>query len=120
MAHADYQPVDRRANPRKVLQVPILMTPPGYFSLTSGRTQDISLLGVKVKTEITPSPFHTGDEINFIINEDFLLLQGQGRIRWTSTKGDMVGIEYTQLDEETKRSLDGFLRFLKPVATDDD
>ena len=112
MAHGNDQPVDRRATPRKGLKVPILITPSGYFSVTSGQTRDISLLGFKVKTEITPSPFHKGDEINFIMNEDFLLLQGQGRIHWTSTVGDMVGIAYIQLDEEMKRSLDDFLRFL--------
>ena len=116
MIYSGQNPVDRRAFLRKSLRVRILMTPPDCLSQTSGRTQDISPFGLKVKPEITPSPFQKGDEITFIAIEDFLLLQGRGRIHWTSTVGDTVGVEFTQLTEGTKRSLDEFSRFPEPIT----
>ncbi len=120
MAYANQHPLHRRARSRKGLQVPILITPSDHFSLASGQTEDISVLGVKVKTQTTPRHFHEGDEINFMISEDFLDLQGQGRIIWISRKGDTLGVHFTQLGKEMKRSLDDFLCFLKPITNNND
>ena len=104
---------NKRASPRKGLQVPIRITPSSHFSLTLGRTQDISPLGLKVRIQTAASPLNKGDGIDFIISEDFLDLHGQGRIIWTSSNGDILGIQFTQLlDKKVDKSLDDFLRFL--------
>ena len=113
MACASQQSADKRGRPRKGLQVPIRITPSSHFSLTLGQTQDISPLGLKVRIQTAANPLNKGDNIDFIISEDFLDLHGQGRIIWTSSNGDILGIQFTQLlDKKVDKSLDDFLRFL--------
>ncbi len=113
MACASQQSANKRARPRKCLQVPIRITPSARFSLTSGQTEDISPLGLKVRIQPVASPLNKGDDIDFIINEDFFDLHGQGRIIWTSANGDILGVQFTQpLDKKVEKSLDDFLRFL--------
>ncbi len=114
MTYSGGQPVDRRASTRRDLRVPIYMNLSTTSSVISGRTQDISLGGMKVKTEITPKPFQVGDEVMFSMSEDYLRCEGQGEILWTSPTGGTVRIKFTQLDEEARRSLDEFLRLFVP------
>jgi len=80
--------------------------------VTSGRTQDISLGGMKVKTEMPPLPFQKGDELSFIVNEDFLFLEGEGKVIWTSPIEATAGIKFNQLIEKARSSLGQFLRLL--------
>ena len=105
MTYSGGQPVDRRASTRRDVRVPINMNPPNISLMI----QDISLGGMKVKTEITPKPFQIGDEVMFLVSRDYFKFQGQGEILWTSPTGGTVGIKFTQLDEEARRSLDEFL-----------
>ena len=110
MAYVNHQSTDKRAIPRKGLQAVIRFSTFPDLSLTSGRTEDISPLGVKVNTRTAASLFHKGVKVYFIISNKFLHLQGEGRIIWTSTKRDTFGIQFTELlDEEMERSI--FLRF---------
>ena len=90
---------------------------PNTSSVIIGTTQDISLGGMKVKTEITPTAFETGDKVILSVSEDYLKCEGQGEILWTSPTGGSVGIKFTQLDEETRRSLDEFFRLFVHVPT---
>jgi c-di-GMP-binding flagellar brake protein YcgR len=92
------------------------MNPPNASSVISGRTQDISLGGMKVRTEITPA-FQIRAEVMFLASEPYFNFQGQGEILWTSPKGSTVGIKFTRLDEETRRSLDKFLSFFIDAPT---
>jgi hypothetical protein len=85
---------------------------PNTSSVISGRTQDISPGGMKVKTEMASLPFQKGDEVTFIVNEDFLILEGEGTIIWISPMEVAVGIKFNQLTEQTTRSLEEFLRLL--------
>ena len=109
MTYSGGQPVDRRASTRREVGVPINMNPPNTSSVISGRIQDISLGGMKVKTEITPTPFQIRDEVVFLVSQAYFKFRGQGKILWTFPTGGTVRIKFTQLDEEARRSLDEFL-----------
>ncbi len=113
MTRSGGEPVDRRVSTRRDARVPIKMNPPNTSSVISGRIQDISLGGMKVKTEITPMPFQVRDEVMFLVSQVYFKFRGQGKILWTSLTG--VRIKFTQLDEEARRSLDEFLRLFMDV-----
>ena len=86
-------------------------------SKASGWIQDISQGGFKLKTEIPPTLsgcFQKWDEIHFETSEDFFRLRGQGRIVWTSPNGDMAGVRFDFLDEESRKYLYGFLGIFPP------
>lgn len=117
MTYGGGQPIDRRASTRRDASVPINMNSPNASSVISGRTQDISLGGMKVKTEITPTPFQIRDEVTFLVSQVYVKFQGQGEILWISPMGGTVGIKFTQLEEEARRSLDKFLRLFVHVPT---
>ena len=108
-------PVDRRTSIRRDIRVPIYITPPDTSSVILGKTQDISLGGIKMKSEATPNLFQIGDKLIFLVSEDYLRCEGQGQIAWTSPTGGTVGIKFTQLDEDGRRHLDKFLRLFGPV-----
>ena len=114
MRRGGSQPIDRRGSTRKDVRVPINMNPPNAPSVISGKTQDISLGGMKVRTEITP-PFQIRDEVMFLVSQPYFKFQGQGEILWTSLTGGTVGIRFTRLDEEARRSLEKFLSFFVDV-----
>ena len=111
------QPINRRASIRKDARVPISINLPNPSSVISGRTQDISLGGMKVKTEITPTPFQIRDEVTFLVSQVYVKFQGRGKILWISPTGGTVGIKFIQLEEEARRSLDEFLRLFVHVPT---
>jgi hypothetical protein len=117
MTYGGAQTVDRRESKRIDAQVPVNMNPPNTSSVISGRTQDISIGGMKVKTEITPTPFQIRDEVIFLVSQNYFKFRGQGEILWTSPTGGTVGIKFTQLDEEARRSLDEFLSLFVHVPT---
>ncbi len=99
------QPVDRRSSPRMDAKVPININPHNV----SARTQDMSLGGMKVRVEITPLPCQKNDEITVLVNQPYFKFQGQAEILWASPKDGTVGIKFTQLDKEAKKSLNEFL-----------
>jgi len=108
---------DRRANARRDVRTPININVSDISSVISGRIQDISTDGMKVKIETTPVPFQIRDEVMFLVNQNYLKLPGQGQIVWTSPKSGTIGIKFTQLDEESKKSLDEFLHlFVHPTS----
>ncbi len=107
------RPTDRRTSPRRDARVPINMNPPSV----SARTQDVSLGGMRVRVGITPMPFRIRDEVMFLVIEPYFKFQGQGEICWTSPRASTVGIKFTQLDEEAKRSLEEFLSLFVDVPT---
>ncbi len=117
MTYGGRQPVERRANTRRDARMPIAMNLPNTSSVISGRTQNISSGGMKVKTEITPSPLKIKCEVSFLVNREYLKLQGQGRILWTSAMGSIFGIQFTQLDEESRKSLKEFFSLFVDVPT---
>ena len=83
----------------------------------SGWIQDISQGGFKLKTEIPATLsgfFKKWDEIHFETSEDFFQLKGQGRIVWTSPRGNMAGVRFDSLDEESRKCLYGFLGIFPP------
>ena len=107
------QLVDRRTDPRRDARIPINMNPANV----SARTQDISLGGMKVRVEITPMPFHIRDEVMFLANQPYFKFQGQGEILWASPRDSTVGIKFTQLGEEARKSLEEVLSLFVHVPT---
>lgn len=107
-----YSGGDRRASARRGLQVPVYLNFPNTWSVTSGRTHDISLGGMKVKTEMPPLPFQKGDELSFIVNEDFLFLEGEGKVIWTSPIEVTAGIKFNQFIDKARSSLGQSLSLL--------
>ena len=99
MAYVSQQSGNKRASPRKGLKVPIRITPSSHFSLTLGRTEDISLVGLKLRIQTAASSLNKGDDIDFIISEDFLDLHGQGEIIWISPNGDVLGVQFKKVDK---------------------
>lgn len=110
------QPVDRRASIRRDVRVPMNIRPPNISSVISGRIQDISHGGMKVRTEITP-PIGISDKVMLLVNQPYFKFEGQGEILWASLKGGTVGIKFTRLNREARRSLDEFLSLFACVPT---
>ena len=102
---------DKRENPRKRLEVQLIVNPLDTPYLIGGRVQDISLGGIRVKNSIPPSPFEKEEEVRFsAVNKDGLVLNGEGKVVWTSDIEGEVGIKFTRLGGETRRSLEEFFR----------
>lgn len=112
MIYNGFHSVDKRENPRKRLEAQIVVNPLNTPYLIWGVVQDISLGGIRVKNRTPPSPFEKGEKVKFFINKDDLVLNGVGKVVWTSDMQGEVGIKFTQLAEETRRSLEDFLRLL--------
>jgi hypothetical protein len=67
---------------------------------------------MRVKTKIPPPSFQKGDEVRFIVNEDYLVLEGEARVIWISPMEGAVGFKFNQLAETTRRSLEQVLRLV--------
>jgi hypothetical protein len=59
--------------------MPIYMNPPNISSLISGRTQEISFDGMKVKNDMRLLFFQKEDEVRFIGNKDYLIVGREGK-----------------------------------------
>jgi hypothetical protein len=104
--------VDKRKNPRKKLEVELMINILNTPYRIRGRVQNISLGGIRVKNRIPPSPFERGEHVRFFINTDTLILNGEGEVVWTSDMQGEVGIKFTRLAEDTRKFLEEFLRSL--------
>ena len=105
---------DKRENPRKNFEVRIIINQPiDSRSIVSRLIQNISLGGIRVKIGIPASPVQKGDKVTFIINEDYLPLEGEGEIMWFSPAEGAEGIKFDQLSEKTRSFLEEFLGLLK-------
>ncbi len=110
----DIRPIERRKNPRAYIRALTLITQPSNRRSTiSGWMHNISLDGVGVKAK-EPSGFdgvlRKGDEIQFRSQENYFEFHGRGRVTWTSPQGDMVGINFSQLGQKSKKALEELLR----------
>jgi hypothetical protein len=113
MIYDGVQSTDRRENSRKNFKGPIAISySRNATSIIFGWVQNISASGIRLKTAIRCSSFQKGDEVTFIINEEYFLFEGEGVIIWISPVKDAVGIKFSQLAEEERRSLEEFLRLL--------
>jgi len=114
----DPQYFEKRESPRinwMDSEVQVIIISSNTKSKVLGWIQDISHGGFKLKTEI-PLTFNDlfleWDEVHFETFEDFFQLKGQGRVIWTSSNENMVGIRIDHLDEESRKYLYGFLGIL--------
>jgi len=79
--------------------------------------EDISVNGVLVDCDIksiTPNPQNQKVKLFWFLSEDFPALLIHGEVRWSQTNS--LGIEFTNLPEETKSQL---YRFLELNLTDE-
>jgi hypothetical protein len=101
--------VEKRENPRKNWDIQLIVNPVDTPYLILGWVRNISLGGIMVKNSIPPSPFAKEEEVRFSINEDDLVLNGDGKVVWTLDMEAEMGIKFTQVAEEMRRSLEKFL-----------
>jgi len=114
MIHDGCQSFEKREHPRAYIKVLTFMNPSfSKASTMSGWIQSLSRGGIGVRAKI-PSNFkeilQEGDEVEFIVYEDYFKIQGRGKIAWISTVGGMVGIKFNQLSQENKKAVDKLLK----------
>jgi hypothetical protein len=102
----------KRGDSRKNLEVRLILNPLSTPYFIWGGVQNISLGGIRVKNRTPPSPFEKEEEVRFFINNENLVLNGVGKVVWTSDMGGEVGIKFTQLSEEMRSSLGNLLGVL--------
>jgi hypothetical protein len=119
MVYSNDHPYDDRRESSRInwmdSEVQVVIISSDAKSKVLGWIQDISHEGFKLRAEIPPkfnNLFHDRDEIYFETSEDFFQLKGRGRVVWTSSNENMVGIRIDHLDEESRRYLYGFLGIL--------
>jgi hypothetical protein len=110
--HNGFQSIDRRKNPRKKLEARLILNPLNTADFHVGWIQNISMGGIRVKTEIQPLPFTIDNEVGFFLDMDAFNFVGKGRLIWTSDIDSEVGVKFTQLAEETRKPLERFLESL--------
>ena len=110
--HNGFEPIDSRENPRKNFKAKLIVNSLNISDFHVGWIQNISMGGIRVKTEIQPSPFIKEEEVGFVSDIGGFTFVGKGRITWTSNIGSEVGIKFTHLAEKTRRPLEKFLRSL--------
>lgn len=104
---------EKRHSPRIGLEVKIRLSPIGSKSNVYGWLQDLSKGGFRLRPEITSDLkeiFKEGDKIAFETFEDFFKLKGVGGIIWTSVGDNVLGIKFDDLDDESKKALEEFLK----------
>ncbi len=105
------QITDRRKNPRKKLGTPLILNPLNTADSHRGWMQDISMGGIRVKTQIQPGHLAIGEDVTVLTNTSYLSPDTKGKVIWTSDIKGEVGIKFIQLAEETRKSLEEFLKF---------
>ncbi len=103
---------EKRETPRIPLEVQVAINTLQKGPRVFGWMQDISQGGFKVKIDIPlsfKSFFQEGRDVYFETFEDFFQLKGRGGIIWTSSDGEIVGVRFDQLGEDSRRVLDEFL-----------
>ena len=106
MTYNGLQSVEQRGNVRKDFEARLIVNPVNTSHLISGSVQNISLSGIGVKNGIPPVPFEKVGKVNFFIDKGDLVLRGMGEVVWTSDSTGEIGIKFTQLAEETRKSLE--------------
>ncbi len=109
----DKEFVEKRRAPRVGLEVKIRLCPIGAKSNVYGWLQDLSKGGFRLRPEITSDfreVFKEGEKITFETFEDFFRLKGMGGIIWTSVGENVLGIKFDDLDDESKKALEDFLK----------
>ncbi len=104
---------EKRQQPRVSLEVQVRVIPSKADYKVFGRIIDLSHDGFKLRAEFPSSfkgSFHKGDEVLFETSEEFYDIKGSGRIMWISDEKDMIGIKFDNLDGQSKKSLEEFLR----------
>ena len=104
--------MQQRKHPRIDLETEIRLVSSASDSAVSAWIQDLSQGGMKLKAK-GPSNFNgfrSGDEVHLKTDENFFSIRGRGRVSWVSQDLEMIGIEFVDLDKESRKSLVDFLK----------
>ncbi len=112
MLHIDFQTMDRRKNPRKKLETRLILNPLNTTDFHRGWSRNVSMGGIKVKTEIQSTHLAKEEEVRVFTNTNYSSFDAKGKIIWTSDIKGELGIKFTQLGEEKRKSLEDFLKLL--------
>ncbi len=110
--HIDFEPIDMREHPRKNLEAKLIINSLNTGDFHVGRIQNISMGGIRVKTETRPSPFIKEEKVAFVSDIGAFTLAGNGRVIWTSPIASEAGIKFTHLAEQMRGPLEELLRSL--------
>ena len=102
-----------RQSPRIGLEVRVKASSFKADSKIFGWILDLSHGGLRLKAEFPQNfkgIFHGGDEVFFETSDEFYNIRGRGRVIWISDEEDIVGIQFDELDEKSRKSIDEFLR----------
>jgi len=109
MINDGFHSTDKRENPRKNFEGRIVINQPiDSRFIVSRLIQNISLGGIRVKIGIPASPVQKGDKVTFIINEDYLPLEGEGEIMWFSLRRVQRGSNSINFSKRREASLKSF------------
>ncbi len=115
MAFTGNQSLENRESPRMNWinpEVQVIIESPNNNSKILGWILNISQGGFKVRVEAPQNfkgLFDKREGLHFETLENFFQLKGQGSIVWISSDENIAGIKFDQLDEESRRFIDGFL-----------
>lgn len=104
---------EERQSPRIGLGVRVKASSFKADSKIFGWILDLSHGGLRLKAEFPRSfkgIFHGGDEVFFETSDEFYNIRGRGRVIWISDEEDIVGIQFDELDEKSRKSIEEFLR----------
>ena len=112
MLHNGFQTIDRRKNPRKTLETRLILHPLNTTDFHRGWIRNVSMGGIRVKTEIQPTHLAKEEDVTVFTNTNYSSFDAKGKIIWTSDIKGEVGIKFTQLAEEKRKFLEEFLKLL--------
>jgi hypothetical protein len=110
MLQNGFQPIDRRKNPRKKLETRLVLNALNTTDFHRGWIQNISMGGIRVKTGIQTTHLAKEEEVTVFTNTGYFSFDAKGKVIWTSDAKGEVGIKFTQLAEEKRKSLEAFLK----------
>ena len=116
MSTEEKGPLEKRESARIALEVEVVINAPTTGHTIWGWIENISRGGFKIKagTSLTlATPLSEGNAIHFETFEDFFRLRGRGTIVWIHQQEDLTGIKFDNLEEESKKSLEGFLEIFE-------
>ena len=107
--HTGFEPIDMREHPRKNFEAKLIINSLNTGDCHVGWTRNISMGGIRVRTETRPLPFIKAEKVAFVSDIGGFTLIGNGRVIWTSYTAREAGIKFTHLAEETRGPLEEFL-----------
>lgn len=97
--------------PRIGLEIIVRLHSKGSGTYYSAEILDISEGGFKINNEHLGifESFNVGDLLDFETHEEFFRIKGVGKIVWLSENKNTAGVDFVEIDKESKIMLKEFL-----------